>query len=366
MGLFTTNRSRYQRRVRHREKRSFMEGFFRLPGFFSKDMAMDLGTANTLIYVRGQGIVLNEPTVVAYDKNSSEVLAVGKEAKSYLGRTPQNIAAVRPLKDGVIADFEVTQAMIREFFLKVQRMGIFFKPKVVICVPAGITQVEKRAVVEAAEEVGVGRVYLIEEPMAAAIGANLDIEQNRGQMVIDIGGGTTEVAVLTLSSVAYSESVRVAGDEINDAIIRYLAKRHQVQVGENTAEECKIKAGSAYPVEGLTEPYRLYGKDSITNTPKEIVLSLAEIRKAIQEPVYAVVEAVRRALEKTPPDLVTDISRDGIHLAGGGSLLHGLGDLIEAETKIPCHLTEDPLTTVVMGSGMAMENLKHYRKVFIN
>jgi rod shape-determining protein MreB and related proteins len=245
-------------------------------------------------------------------------------------------------------------------------MGIFFKPTVVICVPAGITQVEKRAVVEAAEEVGVGKVFLIEEPMAAAIGANLDISQNRGQMVIDIGGGTTEVAVLTLSSVAYSESVRVAGDELNEAIIRYLLKNHQLQVGENTAEECKMKAGSAYPVEGLMEHYRLYGKDAITNSPKEVNLSLAEIRQAIHEPVNAVVEAVRRALEKTPPELVTDIARDGIHMAGGGSLLRGLDKLIEAETSIPCHLTEDPLTTVVMGSGMAMEELKHYKKVFIN
>jgi rod shape-determining protein MreB and related proteins len=366
MAIFTQKKKRFQRRVRHQEQRRSFQDFFRLPGLFSKDMAMDLGTANTLIYVRDEGIVLNEPTVVAFDKISSEVLAVGKEAKSYLGRTPQNIAAVRPLKDGVIADFEVTQAMIREFFLKVQRMGLFFKPKVVICVPAGITQVEKRAVVEAAEEAGVGKVFLIEEPMAAAIGAGLEIERNLGQMVIDIGGGTTEVAVLTLSSVAYSESVRVAGDVINEAIIRYLAKSHQLQIGENTAEECKIKAGSAYPVEGLTEPYRVHGKDSITNSPKEIFLSLEEIRKAIAEPVNAVVEAVRRALEKTPPDLVTDIARDGIHMAGGGSLLHGLDKLIEAETKIPCHLTADPLTTVVTGSGMAMENIKHYKKVFIN
>jgi rod shape-determining protein MreB len=366
MSIFSSKTSRYKRRVRQGEKRSLGGGFFSRPSFFSKDMAMDLGTANTLIYVRGEGIVLNEPSVVAYDVHSSDVLAVGKEAKSYLGRTPKNIAAVRPLKDGVIADFEVTQAMIREFFLKVQRMGLFFKPKVVICVPAGITQVEKRAVVEAAEEVGVGKVFLIEEPMAAAIGANLEIEQNKGQMVIDIGGGTTEVAVLTLSSVAYSESVRVAGDELNEAIMRYLLKNHQLQVGENTAEECKMKAGSAYPMEGLIEPYRLHGKDAVTNSPKEVYLSQAELRQAIQEPVYAVVEAVRRALEKTPPELVTDIARDGIHMAGGGSLLNGLDKLIEAETKIPCHLTEDPLTTVVMGSGMAMENLKYYKKVFIN
>ncbi len=340
--------------------------FFSFANLFCKDMAMDLGTANTLIYMKGQGIVLNEPSVVAYDKTTDEVLAVGTEAKSYIGRTPLNIVAVRPLKDGVIADFVVTQAMIREFFLKVQRMSRFFKPKVVICVPAGITQVEKRAVIEAAEEAGVGKVYLIEEPMAAAIGANLDIARNKGQMIVDIGGGTTEVAVLNLSATAYSESVRVAGDELNEAIMNYLIRQHKMLVGENTAESCKIAAGSAYPVEGLLESYVVFGKDLTTSVPREVCLGAEEIRLAIAEPVAAVIEAVKRALDRTPPELVADISEDGIHLAGGGSLLKGLGALIEKETTIPCHLTEDPLTTIVRGSGMALEDLATYKKVFIN
>ncbi|MEW6218971.1 MAG: rod shape-determining protein [Thermodesulfobacteriota bacterium] len=337
--------------------------FFNL---FTKDMAMDLGTANTLIYVKGEGIVLNEPSVVAYHADTKEVLAVGREAKSYMGRTPRNIIAQRPLKDGVIADFEVTRHMIREFFLRVQRMGRFFKPTVVICVPAGITQVEKRAVVEAADEAGVGKVFLIEEPVAAAIGTGLDISENKGQMIIDIGGGTTEVAVLSLFSVAYSESVRVAGDEVNEAIMRYLLKKHQLLVGENTAEVCKIKAGSAFPVEGLPAGYLISGKDAIHNTPKDVTLSPEEIREAIAEPVAAVVEAVHRACEKTPPDLLTDIHADGIHMAGGGSLLKGLDALITHETQIRCQLAEDPLTTIVMGSGIALEDLDKYRRVFVN
>lgn len=333
---------------------------------YSKDMAMDLGTANTLIYVKGEGIVLNEPSVVAYERHTETILAVGQEAKSYLGRTPKNIAAVRPLKDGVIADFVVTQAMIREFFLKVQKMSRFCKPKVVICVPAGITQVEKRAVIDAAHEVGVGKVFLIEEPMAAAIGANLEIEKNKGQMIIDIGGGTTEVAVLNLSSVAYSESVRVAGDELNEAIMRFMLKKHRIHIGENTAETCKIAIGSAYPVDDLPKTYKILGKDAVTSSPKDVEVTAEEIRTALDEPVSAVVEAVRRALDKTPPELVRDIYDAGIFMAGGGSLLKGLGKLIEKETKIRCNLTEDPLLTVVLGSGIALEQRKRYHKVFIN
>ena len=339
-------------------------GFFR--NLFSKDMAMDLGTANTLIYIKGDGIVLNEPSVVAYENDTKKVLAVGREAKNFMGRTPRNIVAKRPLKDGVIADFEVTQFMIREFFLKVQRMNRFFKPSVVICVPAGITQVEKRAVLEAAEDAGVGKIFLIEEPMAAAIGANLDIEQNKGNMIIDIGGGTTEVAVLTIFSVAYSESVRVAGDEINEYIMRYMLKKYKLQIGENRAEKCKIDIGSAVPISGLTEKYFISGKDILTNTPKEVFVTPEEIRTAITDPVIAVVDAVKRALEQTPPDLLTDIQKEGIYMAGGGSLLKGLDILISRCTNIQCHLTEDPLTTVVMGSGRALESIKKYQKVFVN
>ncbi|OKY73604.1 MAG: rod shape-determining protein [Desulfobulbaceae bacterium DB1] len=339
---------------------------FKLPALFSKNMAMDLGTANTLIYVKGQGIVLNEPSVVAYNTYSKEILAVGKSAKKYLGRTPQHISAVRPMKDGVIADFVVTQAMIRHFFLKIQRMSRFFKPKVVICVPTGITQVEKKAVVEAAEEVGCGKVYLIEEPMAAAIGAGLDVSENRGRMIIDIGGGTTEVAVITMSSVAYCESIKVAGDELNEAIIRHLLTKHKIYIGENSAEKCKIEIGSALDTHGYFDSYSLIGKDALTSNPKEVSLTSEEIRTALREPVKAIVEAVRRALEKTPTELVTDIYEEGIYMAGGGSLLRGLDKLIERETKIDCHLTSDPLLAIAMGSGIALENLKGYRKVFIN
>ncbi|MBI5556995.1 MAG: rod shape-determining protein [Deltaproteobacteria bacterium] len=338
---------------------------FKLPSFFSKNMAMDLGTANTLIYLKGVGVVLNEPSVVAYNTYSKEVLAVGKEAKKYLGRTPQHISAVRPLKDGVIADFVITQAMIRNFFLKIQKMNRFFKPKVVICVPTGITQVEKKAVIEAAEEVGCGTVHLLEEPMAAAIGAGLDISENKGRMIIDIGGGTTEVAVITMSSVAYCESLRVAGDELNESIIRHLFNKHKVYIGENSAEKCKIEAASAVDLP-LLQPYSLVGKDVATSTPKEVVLTPEEIRMAIKEPVNAIVESVRRALEKTPADLVTDIYEEGIYMAGGGSLLRGLNTLIENETKIACHLTDEPLLSIVMGSGIALEKLHDYKKVFIN
>ncbi|MEW6517975.1 MAG: rod shape-determining protein [Thermodesulfobacteriota bacterium] len=338
---------------------------FKLPALFSKNMAMDLGTANTLIYLKGAGIVLNEPSVVAYNTYTKEILAVGASAKKYLGRTPQHISASRPLKDGVIADFVITQAMIRSFFLKIQKMSRFFKPKVVICVPTGITQVEKKAVIEAAEEVGCGKVYLIEEPMAAAIGSGLDVFQNKGRMIIDIGGGTTEVAVITMSSVAYCESLRVAGDELNEAIIRHLFHQHKVYIGENTAENCKIATGSAIDMPGL-EPFTLIGKNVLTSNPKEVTLTPQEIRIALQEPVNAIVEAVRRALDKTPTELVTDIYDEGIYMAGGGSLLRGLDTLIENTTKIPCHLTRDPLLAIAMGSGIALENLKDYQKVFIN
>jgi len=338
---------------------------FKFPALFSKNMAMDLGTANTLIYLKGSGIVLNEPSVVAYNTYSKEILAVGASAKKYLGRTPQHISAVRPLKDGVIADFVITQAMIRSFFLKIQRMSRFFKPSVVICVPTGITQVEKKAVIEAAEQVGCGKVYLIEEPMAAAIGSGLDVFQNKGRMIIDIGGGTSEVAVITMSSVAYCESLRVAGDELNEAIIRHLFNKHKIYIGENTAEKCKIAAGSAIDIPSL-ESYTLIGKNVITSTPKEVTLTPQEIRIAMQEPVNAIVDAVRRALDKTPTELVTDIYEDGIFMAGGGSLLRGLNTLIEETTKIPCHLTKDPLLAIAMGSGIALDNLKDYKKVFIN
>lgn len=338
--------------------------FDRLFGFLSKDAAMDLGTANTLIYMRGEGIVLNEPSVVALNRESGQVIAVGRDAKDFLGRTPQKISAIRPMKDGVIADFEVTQKMIKYFLNKV-KVSRFVRPKMVICVPTGITQVEKRAVIEAAEEAGVRQVYLIEEPMAAAIGAGLEIDRPAGHMVIDIGGGTTEVAVISLGAVACSESLRVAGDEINEAIVRYLQKKHQMLVGENTSEQIKMSVGSAYP---LDEPLTIMvsGKEIVSGIPKTINLSDTEIREAIAEPVGAILEAVTRTLEIAPPELVSDINQTGIYMAGGGSLLKGLDRLLSKHTHLKAVLTEDPLTTVVMGSGRALEEIKHYARVFIN
>ncbi len=330
----------------------------------SRDMAMDLGTANTLIYLKGEGVVLHEPSVVAYDTKSMEVLAVGEEAKSYLGRTPFNIKVVRPMANGAIEDFEITQVMIRELMGRVQKMGKFIKPKAVVCVPAGITQVEEQAVVKAAAEAGIGRLFLIEEPIAAAIGAGLDIDKNRGQMVVNIGGGVTDIAVLTLSSVAYSKTIRLGGDTMTRALMEHLLERHSMQVGENSAERCKIAAGSAAPVGGLA-PYTVSGKDAVTSIPRVLLLNPDEVREAIQEPLQQIVGAVKEALEQTPPELVTDIAEDGIHLTGGGAMLRGLGMVIEKQTSIRCNLAEDPLTTVVKGTGKALENIKFYKKVFV-
>lgn len=339
--------------------------FSKLFGFLGKNLAMDLGTANTLLYSPKDGIVLNEPSVVALDVRNESILAVGREAKEYLGRTPERIRAVRPLKDGVIADFEVTKAMIAYFIRKVITGMRIVKPRMVICVPAGITQVEKRAVVESALQAGAREVKLIEEPMAAAIGAGLPIEEPRGNMVVDIGGGTTEVAVISLSAVAYSESVRIAGDEINDAIQRYVQDEFQLLIGENMAEAAKIQIASAMP---LAEPmqYRVAGKNLVDGNPKSIILSDGHVREAIKEPVAAIVAAVRRALEKTPPELVADIATNGMLLAGGGALLKGLDKLITQQTSLVVHIDDDPLTTVVRGTGRSMEDEATFSKVYIN
>ena len=336
--------------------------FFEL---FSKDLAMDLGTANTLIYQKGKGIVLNEPSVVALHADTRKVLAVGQEAKDYLGRTPGKIVVIRPMKDGVIADFKVTQEMIKSFLLKVQQGRRLFKPRIVIGVPTGITQVEKRAVIEAAELAGAREVHLVDEPMAAAIGAGLDIEAPYGHMVVDIGGGTSEVAVISLSAIAYSESVRVAGDETNEAIVRYMQKKYQLLIGENMAEQSKFAIGNAYPSGEITT-YEMRGKDILTGKPKVITVSSEEIREALEEPVQTIVGAVRRALEKTAPELSADILESGITLAGGGALLKGLNTLISEETELYVHLADDPLTSVALGTGMVMENFKRYKKVVIN
>ena len=339
--------------------------FNRFLRFLGKDLAMDLGTANTLLYTPKDGIVLNEPSVVAMDAKTGNVIAVGKEAKDFLGRTPERIKAIRPMKDGVIADFEVTKRMISFFIKKVIKGMSLIKPQIVICVPTGITQVEKRAVIESAQQAGAREVKLIEEPMAAAIGAGLPIEEPIGNMVVDIGGGTTEVAVISLSAIAYAESVRVAGDEMNEAIQRFFQDNFQLLIGENQSEKVKMAIGSAYP---LDEPLEMEvsGKYLVNGSPKMVVVSDEMIRGCIREPVNAIVRAVRTALEKTPPELVGDISRNGMLLARGGGLLKGLDRRISEEVNLNVILDEDPLTTVLRGTGRTLEDQKFYSRVYIN
>ncbi|RQD66836.1 MAG: rod shape-determining protein [Desulfonatronovibrio sp. MSAO_Bac4] len=339
--------------------------FKKLFGFMGKNIAMDLGTANTLLYTPKDGLVLNEPSVVALDSRDGKVLAVGREAKEFLGRTPQKIVAVRPMKDGVIADFEVTNAMITFFIKKVIRGMNLVKPRIVICVPTGITQVEKRAVIESGLQSGAREVSLMEEPMCAAIGAGMPIDEPMGNLVVDIGGGTTEVAVISLSAVAYSESVRIAGDEMNEAIQRYMQDQYQLLIGENMAEKVKMAIGTAYPMEE-TMTYKVMGKNIVNGNPKYVQVGDGEIREAISEPVNAIVQAVRRAFEKTPPELVSDIADNGLLLAGGGALLKGLDKLICKEVQTEVHVDEDPLTTVVRGAGMTLSNEKKYRYAYIN
>ncbi len=337
----------------------------KLFSFLGKDLAMDLGTANTLLYTKREGIVLNEPSVVALENRTGRLLAVGSEAKEFLGRTPDRIRAIRPMKDGVIADFEVTREMISYFIRKVITGFKFAKPKIVICVPTGITQVEKRAVIESANLAGARDVRLFEEPMAAAIGAGLPIDRPAGNMVVDIGGGTTEVAVISLSAIAYAESVRVAGDEMNETIQRYVQDQFQVLIGENMAEEIKIKIGSAGP---LPEPLSMEvpGKSLIDGTPTTAVITDDHVREAIKDPVGVIVTAVLKALEKTPPELVADISTNGLLLAGGGALLRGLDELITKTTNLAVVVDDDPLTTVVRGTGASMEDRVRFENVFIN
>jgi rod shape-determining protein MreB len=336
-----------------------------IAGFFAKDMAMDLGTANTLIFMNGEGIVLNEPSVVALSRDTGKVVAVGGEAKEYLGRTPQKIVAIRPMKDGVIADFEVTSLMIKYFLKKVQKRSSFFRPRLIVAVPTGITQVEKRAVIESAEQAGARQVYLVEEPMAAAIGAGLPITKPIGNMVVDIGGGTTEVAVISLSAVAYSESVRVAGDEANEAIIRYVQNHHQIAIGENEAERVKLEIGSACPLP-LPLTAAVAGKEILTGIPRSFQLNDEEIRQALSEPVDVIIESIKRTFEKTPPELASDISHNGVWLAGGGALLRGLDTLLGDILKLPVHVEQDALTTVTRGAGRVMESISDYRQVFLN
>ncbi|MCX6107351.1 MAG: rod shape-determining protein [Proteobacteria bacterium] len=330
-----------------------------LAGLFSNDLAIDLGTANTLVYVKGVGIVMNEPSVVAINKNVTgpkRILAVGKEAKEMLGRTPGDIVAIRPLKDGVIADFEITAAMIRYFVEKAHNRRTMVKPRVIVCVPYGITNVEKRAVKEAAESAGVREVFLIEEPMAAAIGAGLPVTEPSGSMIVDIGGGTTEVAVISLAGIVYSKSVRVAGDKMDEAIINYIKRKYNLLIGERTAEEIKIGIGNAYPSD-VIETMAVKGRDMVAGIPKTIQVTSDEIREAIAEPVNIIVEAVRVALEQTPPELAADIVDKGIVLAGGGALIKNLDVLLREETGLPIMIADNPLTSVVIGSGKALDQI---------
>lgn len=334
--------------------------------WFSSDLAIDLGTANTLVYAKDRGIIVNEPTVVAVHtgvKGMDRVLAVGKEAKEMLGRTPGSIKAVRPMKDGVIADFEVTQEMLKYFIHKSLSGSKLIKPRIIISIPYGITQVEKRAVKESAEQAGAREVYLIEEPMASAIGAGLPITEPSGNMIVDIGGGTTEVAVISLGGIVFSKSEKVAGDRFDEAIATYIKKKYSLLIGERTAEQIKIQIGNAYPFEDEVKTMEVKGRDLIAGAPKIIEVTSDEIRDALADPVSRVVEAIKVALEKTPPELAADIVDNGIILAGGGSLLANLDILIKEKTGLPVSLAEDPLTCVVRGCGKALESLSLLRQV---
>ena len=337
-----------------------------LLGMFSNDLAIDLGTANTLIYVKGRGIVCCEPSVVAVQRehgsNGTRVLAVGSEAKRMLGRTPGNIVAIRPMKDGVIADFDITEEMLRYFIRKVHNRSTLLRPRIIICVPSGITQVEKRAVKESAESAGAREVYLIEEPMAAAIGAGLPITEPSGNMIVDIGGGTTEVAVISLSGIVYSKSVRVGGDKMDEALVQYIKRKYNLLIGERTAEQVKIEIGTAYPEENA-RTLEIKGRDLVAGVPKTLTISDAEVHEALSECINAILETIKIALERTPPELAADIVDKGIVLAGGGALLRNLDVLSREETGLPVTIADDPLSAVVLGSGMALDEIDLLREV---
>jgi len=337
-------------------------------GIFSTDLAIDLGTANTLVYVKGSGIVLNEPSVVAVHTDNrlkNRILAVGSEAKNMLGRTPGNIVAIRPMRDGVIADFEVTEAMLRHFIQKVHNRRTFIRPRIIIAVPSGITQVEKRAVRESAESAGAREVFLVEEPMAAAIGADLPITEPTCNMVVDIGGGTTEVAVISLAGIVYSRSIRIAGDKMDAAIIQYIKRKYNLLIGERTAEFIKTTIGNAYPDPQDLETIEVKGRDLVSGIPKILSIDSEEIRVSISEQIDALVEIIKMALEQTPPELAADIVDRGIVLAGGGALLKNLDKLLKEETSLPITVTEDPLSTVVIGSGKILDNIEILKQVII-
>ncbi|NJC88380.1 MAG: rod shape-determining protein [Desulfuromonas sp.] len=337
-------------------------------GMFSNDLAIDLGTANTLVYLKGKGVVVSEPSVVAVQKDGigqKKVLAVGTEAKNMLGRTPGSIVAIRPMKDGVIADFDITEEMLRYFIRKIHDRKALVRPRIVICVPSGITQVEKRAVKEAAESAGAREGYLIEEPMAAAIGAGLPITEASGNMIVDIGGGTTEVAVISLAGIVYAKSVRVGGDKMDEAIVQYIKRKYNLLIGDRTAEAIKIQIGEAYPSEQKLS-YEVKGRDLVSGIPKTQEINSDEMREALSEPVNAIVEAVRNALERTPPELAADIVDKGIVLAGGGAMLRNLDVLLREETGLPVVIAEDPLSCVVLGSGKVLDEIDLLRQVTVS
>lgn len=337
----------------------------RTMSFIGRDMAIDLGTANTLVYVRGRGIVLNEPSVVAINQDTGGILAVGLEAKKMIGRTPGNIVAIRPLKDGVISDFDTTERMLRYFIQKVHKRRHFAKPRLVVCVPSGITGVEQRAVKDAGYAAGARKVYIIEEPMAAAIGAGLPIHEPTGNMVVDIGGGTTEIAVISLGGIVTVQSIRVGGDELDQSIITWIKREYSLLLGERTAEEIKMAIGSAFPAVGEPDA-EIRGRDLVTGLPKTILVTAEEIRKAIDEPVSRIVEAVKTTLDSCPPELSGDIMDRGIVLTGGGALLHGLDERLRHETGIAVHIAENPLNAVVMGTGRCIEEFEALEKVLIS
>jgi len=340
--------------------------FDRIWGVFSHDVGIDLGTANTLVYVRGKGIVINEPSVVAINQKTKQILAIGEEARKMVGRTPAHIVAIRPLVDGVISDFEVTEQMLKYFIDRVHRekFSLFPRPRIVIGIPYGVTEVEKRAVEEAATNAGAREVYLIEEPLAGAIGARLPVQEAAGNMIVDIGGGTTEVAVISLGGIVASRSIRIAGDEMNQDIINFAREQFNLLLGERTAEEIKIAIGSARELkEKLSAPMR--GRDLVTGLPKEIIVNDEQIRTALKKSVKQIIDAVRQTVEETPPELVADIMEKGIVICGGGALLRGLDQLIAQNTQTKVHLADDPLTSVVRGTGLVLEDLENLRQVLV-
>jgi len=323
---------------------------------FANEVGIDLGTANVLVYIKGKGIVLNEPAVVAINKDTNEILAVGEEARQMLGRTPGNIVAVRPLKDGVISDYDITERMLKHFIRKTFGAGKFFKPKIMVCVPSGVTEVEKRAVREATMQAGGKDVFLMEEPLAAAIGAGLDITKPDGTMVIDIGGGTTDIAVMSMGGIVTSQSVKIAGDRFDDAIIKYMRKEHKLYIGERTAEDLKLKIGTAFPRE-TNVSMECRGRDLVTGLPKVVEVSSKEIMEALDEPLSIICEAIHRVLESTPPELAADISNAGIVITGGGAMLYGIAKRVEQRTGITCYIAENPMDCVAIGTGKALDSL---------